>query len=108
MHAERDQSFSPIERSLCYLILRNLGALQNEILEFRTVGAAGTKTSQPRLRKVGRVQQRTIRSQTTMAHHMLMTRSATQLSTITLQGWGSLSLLSNAETLLLSMQQSND
>jgi hypothetical protein len=39
IHGQRDESFSPIERCLCHLIMRDLAALQNEILKFRTNGA---------------------------------------------------------------------
>lgn len=40
-HGQRDASFSPIERSLCNLILRDLAALEQEILAWR-VGGPGT------------------------------------------------------------------
>jgi superfamily II DNA/RNA helicase len=39
VHGRRDESFSPIERCLYHLIMRDLTALQNEILTFRTNGA---------------------------------------------------------------------
>ena len=39
IHGQRDETFSPIERCLCHLIIRDLAALQNEILSFRTTGA---------------------------------------------------------------------
>ena len=38
IHGQRDETFSPIERCLCHLILRDLTALENEILTFRTNG----------------------------------------------------------------------
>jgi hypothetical protein len=44
IHGQRDESFSPIERCLCHLILRDLSALETDILTFRTNGA-GTDAS---------------------------------------------------------------
>jgi hypothetical protein len=38
VHGQRDETFSPIERCLCHLILRDLAALENEILTYRTSG----------------------------------------------------------------------
>ncbi len=39
IHGQRDPSFSPIERCLVHLIMRDWNALQNEIVMFRTIGA---------------------------------------------------------------------
>jgi hypothetical protein len=44
IHGQRDETFSPIERCLCHLILRDLTGLENEILTFRTIGP-GTDSS---------------------------------------------------------------
>jgi hypothetical protein len=38
VHGQRDGSFSPIEKCLCHLIMRDLAALEGEILAFRTNG----------------------------------------------------------------------
>jgi hypothetical protein len=39
VHGQTDESFSPIERCLCHLIMRDLTALEGEIVGFRTNGA---------------------------------------------------------------------
>lgn len=44
IHGQRNGRFSPIERSLCHLILRDLEALEREILTFRTSGPGDDAT----------------------------------------------------------------
>jgi hypothetical protein len=55
VHGQRDEGFSPIERCLRHLIIRDLAALQYEILSYRTHGAFDRAPTRWRKRDVARL-----------------------------------------------------